>query len=61
MAYGMKRMMGRADTPLRRILNYAQDSFCQHLQLVVLTVVGTNDAGQLVTRGLFIGDDQCCV
>jgi len=60
-AYGMERMMGRADTPLRRILNYAQDNFCQHLPLVyVLTVVGTNDAGQLVTRGLFIGDDHEC-
>lgn len=60
-AYGMERMMGRADTPLRRILNYAQDNFCQHLPLLfVLTVVGTNDAGQLVTRGLFIGDDHEC-
>ncbi len=60
-AYGMERMMGRADTPLRRILNYAQDQFCGHLPLVyVLTVVGTNDAGELVTRGLFIGDDHEC-
>ena len=60
-AYGMERMMGRADTPLRRILNYAQDKFCQHLPLVyVLTVIGTNDAGKLVTRGLFIGDDHEC-
>ena len=60
-AYGMERMMGRADTPLRRILNYAQDHFCQHLPLLyVLTVVGTNDQGQLVTRGLFIGDDHEC-
>ena len=60
-AYGMERMMGRADTPLRRILNYAQDNFCQHLPLVfVLTVIGSNDAGELVTRGLFIGDDHEC-
>jgi len=60
-AYGMERMMGRADTPLRRILNHAQETFCGHLPLVyVLTVVGTNDAGQLVTRGLFIGDDHEC-
>lgn len=60
-AYGMERMMGRADTPLRRILNHAQDTFCGHLPLVyVLTVVGTNDDGQLVTRGLFIGDDHDC-
>lgn len=60
-AYGMERMMGRADTPLRRILNYAQDHFCAHLPLVfVLTVVGANESGQLVTRGLFIGDDNEC-
>lgn len=60
-AYGMERMMGRADTPLRRILNYAQDRFCKHLPLVyVLTVVGANDRRELVTRGLFIGDDHDC-
>ncbi|MFM7071939.1 MAG: D-mannonate epimerase [Planctomycetota bacterium] len=60
-AYGMERMMGRADTPLRRILNEAQKRFCQHLPLIfVQTVVGANAAGQLVTRGLFIGDDVDC-
>ena len=38
--------MGRADTPLRRILNYAQDHFCRHLPLVfVLTVIGPRDDG----------------
>lgn len=59
--YGMERMMGRADTPLRRILNYAQDHFCSHLPLLfVLTVVGPNDAGQAVVRGLFVGDDHEC-
>ena len=60
-SYGMERMMGRADTPLRRILNEAQDRFCSHLPLVfVLTVVGAGDQGQLVTRGLFIGDNHEC-
>ncbi len=60
-AYGMERMMGRADTPLRRILNYAQDHFCSHLPLVyILTVVGSDDAGRLVTRGLYVGDDHEC-
>jgi nickel-dependent lactate racemase len=60
-AYGMERMMGRADTPLRRILNYAQDHFCRHLPLVyVLTVVGSDGAGGLVTRGLYVGDDHDC-
>jgi len=60
-AYGMERMMGRANTPLRKILNYAQDHFCQHLPfLFVLTVVGPAADGSLVTRGLFIGDDHDC-
>ena len=58
-AYGMERMMGRCDTPLRRILNKAEDLFCQDLPLLyVLTVVGPDEAGGLVTRGLFIGDDH---
>jgi nickel-dependent lactate racemase len=59
--YGMERAMGRGDTPLRRILNYAQDHFCRHLPLLyILTVVGPNDVGQSVVRGLFIGDDAEC-
>jgi len=60
-AYGMERMMGRADTPLRRILNYAQDNFCRHLPLVfMLTVIGPRDDGSLAVRGLFVGDDVDC-
>ncbi len=60
-AYGMERMMGHADTPLRKILNYAQDKFCSHLPLLwVLTVIGLDDHGRPVTRGLFIGDDSDC-
>ena len=27
--YGMERMMGRADTPVRRVLNYASDHFAK--------------------------------
>jgi hypothetical protein len=60
-AYGMERIMGRGDTPLRRILNYAAAHFCQHLPIVyVQTVVGSDAAGGLATRGLFIGDDNEC-
>lgn len=60
-AYGMERMMGRADTPLRRILNYAQDQFCQHLPLLyILTVIGPAEEGGLALRGLFVGDDAEC-
>jgi nickel-dependent lactate racemase len=59
--YGMERMMGRADTPVRRVLNYASDHFAKDLPIVyVQTVVGKNDAGKLAIRGLFIGDDVEC-
>src|ERR1700761_7591044 len=59
--YGMERMMGRADTPVRRVLNYASEHFATGLPIVyVLTVVSKNAAGKLVIRGLFIGDDSEC-
>ena len=58
-AYGMEKMMGRADTPVRKIFNYASDNFSAHLPIVyVQTVVGLNkQTGKLQTYGLFIGDD----
>ena len=56
--YGMERMMGRADTPVRKVLNYASDHFGGDLPLVyVHTVVGLDENGKLTTRGLFVGDD----
>ncbi len=59
--YGMERMMGRADSPVRRVLNYASDHFARHLPIVhVLTVVGKDDYGKLAIRGLYIGDDAEC-
>jgi nickel-dependent lactate racemase len=59
--YGMERMMGRADTPVRRVLNYASDNFARNLPIVyVQTVVGKNAEGKLVVRGVYIGDDVEC-
>src|SRR5580698_2118357 len=59
--YGMERMMGRADTPVRRVLNYASDHFGSQMPIVyVQTVVNKNDKGELVMRGLYIGDDNEC-
>jgi len=60
-AYGIERIMGRVDTPVRRVLNYATSCFCRDLPLLyVLTVRGKDAAGNVVTRGLFIGDDNEC-
>lgn len=65
-AYGMERMMGRADTPVRRILNQALLQFCGRLPVFfVLTVVGKARPGEvsdhgLVTRGVFVGSGFDC-
>jgi nickel-dependent lactate racemase len=59
--YGMERIMGRAENPVRNVLNYASDHFLGHLPIVyVLTVVGRTAEGGLAVRGLFIGDDAEC-
>jgi nickel-dependent lactate racemase len=59
--YGMERIMGRAENPVRNVLNYAADRFLRHLPIVyVLTVIGRTVEGGLAVRGLFIGDDAEC-
>ncbi|MCX6120378.1 MAG: lactate racemase domain-containing protein [Ignavibacteriales bacterium] len=59
--YGMERIMGRADNPVRRVYNYASDRFAKHLPIIyVQTVVSRGADGQLKVRGLFIGDDMEC-
>ena len=57
--YGMERIMGKADNPVRSLLNYASANFTGHLPIVyVHTVIGRDESGTLVVRGLFIGDDE---
>jgi nickel-dependent lactate racemase len=59
--YGMERIMGRAENPVRSVLNYAAERFLNHLPIVyVLTVVSRRADGSLAVRGLFIGDDAEC-
>jgi nickel-dependent lactate racemase len=56
-AYGMEKMMGRSDTPVRRILNYASEHFIKHLPIVYVHTVIGEDQGKLCVRGLFVSDD----
>jgi nickel-dependent lactate racemase len=57
--YGMERIMGRAENPVRRVFDYAAEHFLTHLPIVyVHTVVGRADDGGLAVRGLFIGDER---
>lgn len=61
-AYGMERMMGRADTPVRAVFNKALEKTQGLLPpiLWILTVVGRTDDGRLVLRGFFSGTDTDC-
>jgi len=57
--YGMERIMGRAENPVRRVFDYAAEHFLAHLPIVyVHTVVGRAEDGGLAVRGLYIGDDR---
>lgn len=59
--YGMERIMGRANNPVRQVLNYASEHFAKHLPIIyVHTVVSSGEDGALKIRGLFIGDDMEC-
>jgi nickel-dependent lactate racemase len=54
--YGMERIMGRIDTPARKVLDYAE-KFIKGIPIAyIMTVMGREE--KLVTRGLFIGDDR---
>lgn len=59
--YGMERIMGRADNPVRAVLDYACRHFASQLPIVyVQTVVARTAEGRLAVRGLYIGDDREC-
>jgi nickel-dependent lactate racemase len=59
--YGMERIMGRAENPVRSVLNYAAERFLKDIPIVyALTVVGPRQDGGLAVRGLFVGDDAEC-
>ena len=59
--HGMERIMGRADNPVRRVLNYASDHFLGGMPVVyLLTVVAAAEDDSLALCGLYAGDDVEC-
>ena len=53
---GMESIMGRADTPVRRLFNYGADHFLKDLPIVFMqTVMAKDDSGKMVMRGFFTG------
>lgn len=59
--YGMERIMGRAKTPVRDILEYASTHFATDIPIIYIqTVLSRGEDGAMKLRGLFIGDDFEC-
>lgn len=59
--YGIERILGQVSTPVRDVFNYASRHLAGQLPLVYLLTVRAHDGrGELVTRGLYAGDDDAC-
>ncbi|MFC2136723.1 lactate racemase domain-containing protein [Bacteroidota bacterium] len=59
--YGMERIMGRADNPVRQMMNYATDHFTKEIPIVYIqTVVGKDNSGKLGVKGIFASEDSDC-
>lgn len=58
-SYGLERMMGRTDTPVRQLFNYAEANFLEDIPIVyILTVVTTDICGNVNLKGLYAGDSR---
>jgi nickel-dependent lactate racemase len=60
--YGMERIMGRAKSPVRDVMEYARTHFIPQLPIVYVQTVMAKDpvTGGMAMKGLFIGDDFEC-
>ena len=59
--YGMEKIMGKADTPVRAVLNYGSDKFTNNLPIVYIqTVLSRGNDGEMKLNGVFSGDDAEC-
>ncbi|MBS3938819.1 MAG: DUF2088 domain-containing protein [Peptococcaceae bacterium] len=53
--YGMERIMGRADNPVRRLYNYAANQFLPNAPIIYVLTVTTVDEAGLNVQALAIG------
>ena len=59
--YGMERMMGRDNTPVRKIFDYGMTHFLKDRPILFALTVCTAPGGNIKTHGLFIGEDRKCL
>lgn len=57
--YGMENLMGRDNTPVHQIFDYAEENFCRELPVrYVLTTIADNPAGGKKVCSLAVGRDR---
>ncbi|MBO4620141.1 MAG: DUF2088 domain-containing protein [Victivallales bacterium] len=59
--YGMERMMGRDNTPVRRIFDYGMEHFLNTRPILFALTVTTATGRAIHTHGLFIGEGRQCL
>lgn len=59
--YGMERMMGRDNTPVRLMFDYGMEHFLNNRPILFVLTVTTAPGGNIRTHGLFIGEGRECL
>ena len=58
---GMERMMGKDDTPVRRMFDYGMEHFLGDRPILFALTVTTAPNGEIRTHGLFLGEGRECL
>ena len=59
--YGMEKMMGKDNTPVRKIFDYGMEHFLRERPILFVLTVTTAPGGKIRTHGLFIGEGRDCL
>ena len=59
--YGMERMMGKDNTPVRRIFDYGFEHYLSRRPILFVLTVNTAPGGHIRVHGLFIGEGRQCL
>jgi nickel-dependent lactate racemase len=58
--YGMERIMGKSDTPVREVFDYAQENFINKLPIEYVLTVTVSEGERTDILGLYISKDREC-
>ena len=56
--YGLEKMMGKCDTPVRAIYDYGLEHYLEDIPILFVMTVCTAPEGEIHTHGIFAGDTR---